>query len=69
MYEKVKKITIWIPVLGVVLMSLFEKDQQKPIYDSYFDWGSPLLVPISLIWQIMWIGYIVINIIGQYLPV
>lgn len=52
MYEKIKKITIWIPLIGVILMIVFEKNMEDvPMYDLYFDWGSPLLVPISAVWQ------------------
>lgn len=61
MYDKIKKVTIWMPVLGVLLMLICEKNWHTSMYDDYFDWGSPLLVIISAVWQYVSIGYIIVK--------
>jgi hypothetical protein len=62
MYEKIKRITIWIPALGVLLMLMCEKElNNKSMYDEYFEWGSPLLVLISAFWQAISVCYILLK--------
>ena len=61
MYEKIKKVTVWIPILGWLLVIFFEKNKNKSMYDEYFQWGSVWLIPISILWHsifvlpILWI--------------
>lgn len=51
MYEKIKKVTVWIPILGWLLVVFFEKNKNKSMYDEYFQWGGVWLVPISALWH------------------
>lgn len=61
-YEKIKKITIWIPFVGILLMLIFEKElNSKPMYEEYFEWGNESLVLISAFWQGLSTLYIVIK--------
>jgi len=49
---KIKKILIWIPLIGVLTVLLFSKSYSaEPMYDEYFDYGHPSLVVISAMWQ------------------
>ena len=64
MYEKIKRFTVWIPILGLLLVIICEKDiQNKSMYDEYFEWGSPLLVLISIFWQSIISAYIILKYI------
>lgn len=63
MYEKVKKFTIWIPLIGILLAVVFEKEIEASMYENYFDWGSPLLVLLSAIWQGLSVSYLVFLLI------
>ena len=63
---KVKKILIWIPLLGIIIPLIFDyEDRRESIYDLYFDYGSPILVLISVLWHLFALYGLLIFFINQ----
>ena len=51
-YQKIKKILIWIPVLGTFIVFLEPKKLfSASMHEEFFNYGSVWLVPLSLLWH------------------
>jgi len=63
-YQVIKKVLIWIPIIGFVMV-LFEKNlKSKSMYDEFFDYGSPLLVIVSAFWHAIPSAYLLAELIS-----
>lgn len=47
---KWRKILIWVPLLALFIV-FFSKNLKGSVYYEYFDYGTPWLVIINILWQ------------------
>lgn len=61
-----KRIVIWVPLLGVLILPFIQKDDDASMYEEYFDYGSPFLIVVSLIWQSISSIYVIGEILNLW---